>query len=695
MVFRWFRKNKQFTRWMYILVTVFVMVTFTVTGAMLQGLSDESDEVVVGSFETPGGRTVMVRAEEYGRLARQLARLESSRVKDERVWEFLMLDALADEAGIVAGDDLLAEAMRQTFPFKSDDQYRQWLRNAQMEPRDLEEYVRQTTRQEMYKALVDEAPRLLSERIVSHFQKAHEQFKVDYVEFSDAAEAALLDQDSLSEEQLREFYDKDMNRVARGNKFSSPEKYTLDAALLGVEGADAAKLREVLDEGKRQVSDEELQAFLDENAERFPAQAAEPAPEGAAAEGGEDGGAEEAANAGEEEAEKPRTRPLAEVRDVIEREILVRRVIDQAAAEYRSGLDRRKAEAPAPPQGEGAAESPDETAAPAAGAEEEAAGGEPPADLLAAIAGKYGLELVDFGAAKEAQEIAKLERIGSEELVRAVPFLGLDQARSGYPTADLPWGFLLRLKGKTAAQLKSFEEVRAELPAAWLEETAQKQAEEKAQKLCDAIRTAARQPVADEIAKLEEQARAFAQERIDKEGVSDEAEREKIVAAELEGVRTRIEDLARPYEGECFAAVAKEQGLAPRTIDFFRKSYLQTEFYRDEEQSPEKFLKGHAPLFEVPVNGVLGPLRDSADKCSIVALVVERRFPGVGEMRLYDRQEAQWTCLSESDPNMMLRMRYRGQRGNPEFEYPALRQKLRLKVVEQEAPAQEPREPGG
>ncbi len=695
MVFRWFRKNKQLTRWMYIVVTVFVMVTFTVTGAMLQGLSDESGEVVMGSFETPGGRTVVVKAEEFTSLARQLARLESSRINDERVWEFLMLDALADEAGVVAGDEVLATAMRQNFPFKSDEQYRQWLRNAQMEQRDLEEYVRQATRQDLYKALVDEAPRVLSEKLVSHFQKAHEQFKVDFVEYSDAAEAAVLDKNSLSEEQLREFYDKGMDPVAKANKFSSPEKYALDAALLGVEGADAAKLREVLDEGRREVSEEELQAFLDQNAERFPAQAEEPAPEGtapeeAAPEAGEGGEGE--AKEEKDEPQQPRTRPLAEVRDVIEREILVRRLIDQALVEYGTALDQRKAETPAPPAGEAAPESADETAAPAAGAEE-APGETPREDLLAAIALKYGMELVDFGAPKERQEIEKLERIGSEELAASAPFLSQDQARSGYPTAEMPWGFLVRMKGKTAAQLKPFEEVQAELPDAWLEETARKNAEEKARLFREAIRTAARQPVADDIAEVEEEARTFANQRIEKEGITDEAERQKIIAAELDGVSGRIATLVQPYEGECFVAQAKEQGLAPRTIDFFRRSYVQTAFFRDEEQSPEKFLKGHMPLFEVPANGVLGPLRDSADKCSIVALVVERRAPGVEEMRLTDRQEAQWSCLRESDPFALARLRYRGQMGNPEFSYAFLKEQLRLNIVQQEAPAEEPQEP--
>ena len=52
MAFRWFRKNKELTRWMYITVTVFVMVTFTVTGAMLSGLADDSDTVLAGSFVT-------------------------------------------------------------------------------------------------------------------------------------------------------------------------------------------------------------------------------------------------------------------------------------------------------------------------------------------------------------------------------------------------------------------------------------------------------------------------------------------------------------------------------------------------------------------------------------------------------------------------------------------------------------------
>ncbi len=679
MAFRWFRQNKQATKWLYIGITIFVMVTFTVTGAMLDGLSDDSAERVAGRFVTKGGETVEVKAVDLRNLSYRLGRLSGGRIEDEGVWRHIMLETLADEAGIVVGDDVLKRYIRSTLlqaRVQSQQEYEQFLRMLNLSQPAFEELMRSSARQDLYQQLADDPPRVLSEAVYDRFKTENEEFRVEYVAFVDDAIRADLEATEPSEDELKSFYEDDMSAVRKANDFSTPERYGLDAAVLDLASADSAAMRALLPENQREIADREVETFYDSHLDRYLVEEDDAASDENESEEGEssDDEDEEGDEGADEEEDVESYRDLDEVRPEIEKEILATRLINTAVGEYNTlkfERDRKEAEEAADDSNE-SDESNDESEAADDG------------DLLDEIAEKYGLERVDFGAPILLEGIAELDRIGGKDL-ESVRFLPEGGVRPRHPTDDIPYAAVVRMKEKVAAEPKPFAEVKDDLPDAWREETAQKRAEEAALAFWDALTAKAREAVAEEVEKLEQEATELADAMIEKDSVEDDEQKQAIRDRETAAMKPRIEALLAPHRGEHFEAVANEQGLTIEATDWFRKSYRSTAFYRDEEPSPAKFLKGHFPIFETEVGGVLGPLRDAAGGSSLVARVKERRFPSPSDMTLKDRSAAEMRVRQEVDPDYLMRRFGRASA----FDFEKLSRELRLERFEERAAEEE------
>lgn len=681
MAFRWFRKNKNTTRWLYIGVTVFVMVTFTVTGAMLDGLADESASSVAGSFKLPGGKPVEIGVNKFRRVSNQLARLGSKQAGDDQVWEFLMLDALAEDAGVTI-DDRTHKEFQQSFfasAFQTDAEIRQWLRRVGMTPADFSELMRRRARIHIYSRMVDDVPPVLSEEIFQQFQKDHELLTVEYVAWSAAEEEEKLKSEIPDEAGLKKFYEEEMNAVTRANDFSTEPKYGLEAAVLEIGPFSLEELRERLPEAERAVTEEELKNAYSVDPHRFEIED-DGAEDPADADGTDEDGTDEDETDEDETDEAHRHRPLEEVKDLLEKEILVGRIVNKASNEYNvARVERERGkqtedQAGEDPQGE-------------PGEDEKPAGPEPEEeDLLAKMADRYGLELVDFGEPVTAEEIAGLDRIGSEELQRSVVYLSEGNVIPRAPTPDRPRGFLVRMSKRVASEPLPFEEVKDRLADVWVKETAASRAEELAREFRDAIKDKARALAGEEVTRLEDEARKTADQVIAADGVTDEAKKQEIIDRELEDIQPRIDKALLPFEGEAFGQLVSEGGQQLVAVPEYRKSYSRTRFFGDEEPSVARFVKGHTPVFALEEGAILGPLFDQQNSTHLVVRMVKRRAPELAEMRLKDRSDAEQAVLRDKDPNALYRQFAPGRFPNPELEYQQLSSRLQLVVNTPDAP---------
>lgn len=680
MVFRWFRQNKQATKWLYIGVTIFVMVTFTVTGAMLDGLSDDSGKRVAGRFVTKGGETIEVTAIDFRNRSQRLNRMAGGRIEEEGVWQVIMLDALADEAGIVVGDEMRNRYIRAALSsIETKAQYQQFLKRAQLSEAEFQEMMRDDARRNLYQQLAENPPRVLSEAIYERFKTDNEQFLIDYVAFSDDAIESGLDASSVSEDELKSFYEDDMNPVRKANDFSFPERYGLDAAVLDLAAADTATMAAMLPESQREIQDEEIQSFYDANLDRYLIEDESEEDESEEDESAEDESAEDETDedeTDEDEDDFESYRELADVRAEIEKELIATRLINAAVGEYNNlkfERDRKKAADAAKPA------EPDANGEDEGGETEEGDEASADEDLLALVAAKFGLEIVDFGEPMLLEAIKGLDRIGGADL-ESVRFLPEGGVRARHMNEDVRFGAVVRMKAKVAAEPKPFADIKDQLPEVWREETARKRAEEGAKAFWDALTAKARESVTDEVAKLEQEANDLADAMIEKDSVEDDAKKQEIRDRELAAVKPRIEAAIAPHRGEHFASVAAEQGLTVEQVDWFSKGYRSTGFYRDDAASPAKFLKGHTPLFATSIGGVVGPLRDGASSASLVARVADRRFPAPSEMTLSDRTNAENQVRQEVDPDFFMR-RYYGRSNS--FDFEKLSRELRLERFEE------------
>lgn len=656
MALRWFRQHPNATKWIFIGLTGFVMLTFPITDALVP--NSRPDAELLGTFRTFGGETVEVDSDHYHEFSQKFARCFGVRnIRDEDVWQMLMLDKLAQEAGVSVSSEMLADFMKAR-GITNQQTYQSVLAGVRMTAADYEDFSRRVMRAKLYQGLMTEPDVLSSKEVFERFQQDNELFDVAFVAFSESEQAAKLSADSQTTEQLKQFYETELDALTKRNEFSTPEKYGLDAALLNADTASIDAMKAALPEDERAVEDSDVEDFYEDNKDKRFTVPADPAAS-APAEGAE-------APAATAPAEQ-KFQPLADVRDAIVRELLVERVLEAATEDYRKQQGERAMKKAEAEQKKAEGGTPD---APAPADEE---------DLLAVIAKKFGMEVVTFGEPRARDELKALERIGSEDLAGRVTFLGLDMVTTLETTEVQRDGALIRMKSKVEPTALPFEEVIEKLKPAWVKQTAKKQAQEAADQFRKDVKAAARASCEAEVAKVEQEAKDSADKIAAEQSITDEAKKKEIADTELRSRQARIDAIMEPFEGEAFTKVAAEQGREVKTTGEVRKTYRSTMMFADEPASPEKFLRGDFQLANLPAGRVAGPLRDETSGMFLVAKVLTRRFPTFAEMRPSDKQRAE-----QPFRNQWMMRPYQSPESLP-LSYSDLANKLELKLVDRNA----------
>lgn len=641
MVFRLIRQNKKATRWVYIIVTVFTMFTFSITGAVYAWFdSADSANGVAGTFVTTSGRTVEVSEQEFGFTQMKLARINNDAFKDdEQVWAFLMSDALAEDAGVRISDEMLSAQFRRIFDSQGipaaqhAEAYRIWTQNTGLSASEFEAMIRRILRTQAYQSLFAEMPRVRSEDVFKKFQEDNEILTVDCVKFADADFATQIDKATLSDADLQAFLDKDLDFTRKNRDFSSPAELKLDVAVIDVASADVEKMRAALPEAQRTISDVEIQRVYDERKEtkyKLPADATKPA-EGEAAKPPEGDAAKPA------EPEAPKYRTLEEVKAEIEKELLVVRVVNAANSDAQtraSAAAAKKAETSAT----SGATAPN-AADPAAVAEE---------NHLRAAATTFGLEYIEAKDAVKWTDLATWERFGSEQVKQNLEYAGKGATYPFPPNADSPRGFVIHVVDKVDPKPLPLAEIRERLIEPYVEFHASKRANEAATAFLDALRAAVRPKQQAEIDKIETAAKERAAKKATDGNVTDEAAKAKLVEDELKAVEPEIKTLLDQHRHEAFDEVVASQGLAVETIGPFRESYRQTRFHQLEPASLAKSVMGQFSILLLEQGKVSEALRDNDNKLHYVARVKEKRAPTYEEMGLGDRQRAENAVRSQN-----------------------------------------------
>lgn len=692
MVFRLIRQNKKATRWVYIVVTVFTMFTFSITGAVYAWFnSGESADGVAGTFVTTSGRTVEVSEQEFGFTQMKLARINNDAFsKDEPVWAFLMSDALAEDAGIRISDEMLAAQLRGIFesqgipPAQHAEAYRMWTQNTGLSASEFEATMRRLLRTQAYQNLFAEMPRVRSEDVFKKFQEDNEILTVECVKFADADFAAQIDKATISDTDLQAFLDKDLDFTRKNRDFSSPAELKLEVAVIEVASADVEKMRAALPEAQRTISDVEIQRVYDERKEtkyKLPAEASKPAEgEGEKPAEGEDAKPAEgdAAKPAEgdaakpAEAEAPKYRSLDEVKAEIEKELLVVRLVNatNSDAQTRAGAAAaKKVDSSATP----GATAPN-AADPAAVAEE---------NHLRAAATTFGLEFIEAKDTLKWTDLATWERFGSEQVKQNLEYAGKGATYPFPPNADSARGFVVHVVDKIDPKPLPLAEIRDRLIEPYVEFQASKRGNEAATAFLDALRAAVRPKQQAEIDKIEAAAKERATKKITDGNVTDEAAKVKLVEDELKAVEPEIKTLLDQHRHEAFDEVVAAKGIALETVGPFRESYRQTRFHQLEPASLAKSVMGQFSILLLEQGKVSEALRDNDNKLHYVARVKEKRAPTYEEMGLGDRQRAENALRSQNIQKQI------EQYTRFQYDKLALLMNLQLKQ-EKPAPAPEP-----
>lgn len=693
MAFRWFRQNDKVTRWIYIGVTVFVMATFSITGAMYEGLRNDDSKVVAGSFRLPDGEVVEVTRSDFSDHMRRYARMIGN-TSEQQVWQLIMLNALAEDAGIVVSNEMLKRFLVGQ-GLRSQADLDRFLEARGLSRNEFNEIQREELRRMLYQQLSADATRVLSKEVFERFQEDNEKFQLEYVAWRDADERAALDAEVPSDEELEAWYDTGMDAATKSRDFSAEERFKLEALVLDLEGRAADDLRALLPEAKREVTDAQLQSTYQRVKDyRFKTTedaAGDGSPgDGSDGEGAGDDGAgdgSEADGAGDAAESADPYRPLDEVKDEVERLELASRVLAEARLDFNTRVgQQRTLQAQKDAQGDEVPEGEEPIEVPTM------------QSIVDAVAEKFSLRQVDFPDAVSVEGVKDLPEIGAEDLGSILRFLRTGEIRMRDVQRFVEVPYLVVVEEKFEREPKPFAEVKDELLDPWRDATAKERADEKADAFLAALQAAARPKVEAEVAKIEAEAADAAAKTIEAQGLTDEAAQQEVRDQALADRQAEIDALLEPHYGEVFDAVVAGQGATVETTDWFRKSAMNTEFYRDREASVEKFLMGRdletgEGRFDHEVGAVFGPLRDDDSGASVVARVKARELPGLGEMGLYDRQMAEGAVARDKDPEAMAAMmaRFQGQPFEPSrFSYQTLALKLGLQIAEREdaAPAE-------
>jgi len=408
-----FRSLRRYQRPLLIGVTVFVLLTFSITGAVITALAP-SAERDFARFVLPSGRTVLVdygMFREFGVILGQVGPFapqpgggDRQRLEEEDVFSFLMLYSLATDLGLDVGTTDVRTVLQGIFQGRNED-YRNFLRAKGWRAPAFEEWLRRVLLVDRYRSFLVTAYGIPTpEDIEREWRERNALFTLEAVALAPATyEGAVAAMEPADEELTALQAGLTPLEQARMRK---PDRIATEGLSLEMGEEPPAKLAALL-EGDPEPSTEELLSFYKRYETRYlPPREPETRPVG----------------------EAPKPLPFEEVENRVRREYRFKRAMDKVLARAR----------------------------------------EPEAPSLEGLAEEFGLETFVHSLSNRA-EIQAVPRFADPREVDACfdPFVGPEGSWVARPLFSPLSVFAVRVVRRVPMGLASLDHDRADYVALW------------------------------------------------------------------------------------------------------------------------------------------------------------------------------------------------------------------------------------
>lgn len=734
MSFRFFRKHQKVMLWIIVVITVFTFSIFSVTSTM-RACFRERTEQIVGAFVSKTGDRVEITAKDFSYAQYVLNRMarttEEGATRDE-VLTHLILKHEAEQAGIRVSPQELKDMIAFLVEFwksrgwiiRTKQDYERAVmanrgfRNSMYFEEALQEMLMVDKFKEFYSMTNDLT---LSEDLYEKFKLDNEEFKLDFTAFPSGAYADEVKKDEIDEEELKTYYEElpaSSSEVIE--HYSEPEQFAFDVVYLDLAETGLEEYQDLV--GEEELQEMDLRRHYQMTLDRFKIEEPEEeTPE-------EDQDPNEAEDQEEEEEEQkeepPKYRDFEEVKDQLEKELKLAKLVEKAHSEWakyarekkiigRSVDEKEEGEvreepdegAEKPEPGEEDSKKGDEENAEDPGEEEE----EDHEAYFDSLVEKYRLARETKETLISLDDLPDVERFGSERLKNNMRALKTNNVTYLAPNNDHPrLAFFVRVTDCVERRKKDLGEVRDLAVERFMEKKIDERTEQAARDFIAALKERAKtvEEVKGAIDSFKEEANKAVDEALkNREDLPEDAkELEKLRAEEFDKVfkqyESDINSLAERHMYKFFAEEAASKDLEIKELDYFRKSVSRTPEFREREDSPEKFLMSNYRIFTLDTNSITEPLNDRNSKIWYVAFIKDRRFPEASAMteeeyeeyRARERQMHQellrMKMQNPAQAKMYEEFMLRGRKRKDPFAFETVVAQYQLEVVVEEEPGE-------
>jgi hypothetical protein len=657
MSFKFFRKHQKVMLWIIVVITVFTFSLFSVTSTMRTCFKEKENVDAVAEFEDSSGKTVEVDLRKYWfaggvlRLATMMGIYPPA--TEEDVLSFVMLTHEADRAGISVADEEVADFvsffMRMNQLSTSKEDYRRMVRMLGIDIPRFEDNLRAFLKVDKYKRLVNITQDwVTSEDLYDEYKLENEEFKLAYVNYPYSDYDDEMDPSTVSEEELREWFDGlSMFSSEVREYLSHPEEFEFDVAYIDLASADLDSYADLVEEEEPDAF--EVQRYYD--AVKDPRFKVEPTEEEPAEEETPEDEAPEEETPEEAEPEVEYVE-MSEVKDELEQELKVAKLVEKACTEWVEYAREQdiigKADEEAPEEEESTEEK------------------ETPDEHFDALLEKYRLSKDRVEGPVKLDDIKTLEGYGSDYLSRRIRHLQRNNGVYISPRTEHPGkAFFIRVTKKVERKKMEFDEAREAALERYLHRKKFEMAQKDGMKLINAMKDKARElpEVQEVINQWKEDAKNRALDSIENLGViaPDELEA-RLSDAEEQEMRRMEGEINRLLDSHLYKfwdEEVKAQELVVHEVDYYNKSIIRDPEFLQREDSPDKYVMSYRRIFDLGKNTIMLPINDRTGESWMVVRVVDRRFPPPSTMTEQDYLDTKMAM--EQKRMQALRARAQGQ----------------------------------
>lgn len=638
MSFKFFRKHQKVMLWVIVVITVFTFSLFSVTSTMRTCFRTEDEIKYMADFEDSSGSKVEVDNRLYYFAVGVLRMAANMGIQpaptQEDVFSFIILSHEADRAGITVANEEIADFvsffLRMNRLTTSKEDYRRVVGMLDLTIPRFEENLRTFLKVDKYKLYADATKNwVTSEEIYDEYKLENEEFKVAFVNYPYTDYDDEMDPASVAEEDLVKWFDEQSMFSSEVREYlSHPEEFEFDVAYVDLVNADLDSYSDLIEE--KEIDGFELQRYYDGIKDaRFKIEAAEEEP--AEEEPAEEPTEEEPAGEDEPEEEaKVEYVEMSEVKDQLEQELKVAKLVEKACSEWVDYAREQDiiGQAGETPEGEEAVE----------GEEKET-----PDEHFAALIEKYRLSKDRVEGPVKLDALETLEGMGSDYLSRRIRHLQTNNGVYISPRVEHPEkAFFIRVTKKVDRTKMEFAEAREKALERYVYKKKFELAQKDGMKLVNAMKDRARElpEVQEVIAQWKEDAKNRALDSIENLGVISAEELEARLSDAEEQEMKRMEgetnNLLNRHLYVFWDEETKARDFAVHEVDYYSKSIIRDVDFLQREESPEKYVMSYRRIFDLDTNTILLPINDRTGESWMVVRVMDRRFPPPSNMTEQD-----------------------------------------------------------